>query len=202
MRESRGPIRCLNCNEGLPKDGNQWICDDTSSDNNSSYGLQNYTCCQCTKHYCYDCTQDDGEDIFMHCTQCRRDYCSDCASFFWCKSVYDCDILCENCAIHCDKCDGKLCSGCAERYPPKVCVYCGVSYCDDCNDIGVNRVRFCDQCSKSCCNSCRLRTCQERISDFDGCIKALPHNTLVAQIRSLQEEMGRLKNEVRELKQN
>ncbi len=195
MWENRDTVTCVNCNEDLPdENGEHWI-----STSDEYYGTHACTCFQCTKHYCYDCDDADGIKNFGYCDRCQRDYCKNCVEIDNCDRCGE--FLCDHCSNckECDKCNDKLCSRCAETCPRTVCVYCGVSYCDDCND-GVDGVRFCDQCSKSCCKSCRLEMCQERISDCDGCIKALPHNTLVAQIRSLQEGMGQLKNEVRELK--
>ncbi len=187
---------CLYCDANLPEIGNGWIY----TRDNGLYGTQACTCCQCTKHFCYECEdEEDGIMNLVYCDRCQRDYCKECVKIIQCDKCYY--FACEHCSYftECDKCNGKLCSGCALSYPPTVCVYCGVSYCDDCND-GVDGVRFCDQCPKSCCNSCRLQMCQERISDCDDCIKLLPQNTLVAQLRRLQEEVGHLKNENRELK--
>ena len=195
MWVTRDTVTCLYCDEDLLESGQHWIL----PHDGRWYGTQNHVFYQCTNHYCSDCSEEDGNRNFAYCDQCQRDYCKNCVKVDDCERCGE--LTCEHCSnfTECDKCNGKFCAGCAECYPPTVCVYCGVSYCDDCND-GVDGVRFCDQCPKSCCNSCRLRMCQERISDCDDCIKLLPQNTLVAQLRRLQEEVGHLKNENRELK--
>ncbi|KAL7451197.1 hypothetical protein ACHAWC_003021 [Mediolabrus comicus] len=208
MLENRGPIRCLDCNEGLPKDGDgfQWIGDDTS-DNNSSYGLQNYTCCQCTKHYCYDCSDEDG---ITNCSRCQRDYCMGCVKIEECGK---CDnSVCEHCFKdkECDKCKDRLCPECV-RDRGNECYYCGVLYCNECNDqdgsyrgdgddgAGVVQVDFCEECYKNCCKPCRMRVYQEGGIDCINCIKLLPDEAIQSLIE-LKQEVEELKNENRELK--
>eukprot|EP00984_Skeletonema_dohrnii_P034108 scaffold33204_cov72-Skeletonema_dohrnii-CCMP3373.AAC.1 len=69
MLTNREQVGCLECNQRLPTDGNQWIDGDVSDP--IDYGQQYSTCYDCFKHYCYECKID-------FCCTCRTDYCEDC----------------------------------------------------------------------------------------------------------------------------
>ncbi len=49
MREARDRVKCLDCNADLPRGGDEWI------NTRTGFGLHNFTCYQCTKHYCDGC---------------------------------------------------------------------------------------------------------------------------------------------------
>ena len=161
-------------------------------------GTHAFTCFQCTKHYCYDCDDEDGITNLVYCFKCQRDYCKNCVKRVQCDEC--CEIACEHCSNYkeCDKCNEKLCSGCAETFT--ACVYCGVSYCNDCNqNNGGFTISLCEECNEFGCDDCRLRRCQEGSSDCDGCIRSLLQDTLVAQLKIQQERVRYLEDEVRKL---
>ena len=82
------------------------------------------------------------------------------------------------------------------------CSYCGVLYCNECNDddgAGVDKVDFCEECEKICCKPCRMRVYQEGGIDCINCIKLLPDEAIQSLIE-LKQEVEELKNENRELK--
>ncbi|KAL7452312.1 hypothetical protein ACHAWC_004040 [Mediolabrus comicus] len=198
MWENRDTITCLYCDEDLPESGLDWI----RTQDSEWYGTQNHLCYQCTNHYCYDCSDEDGNSNFASCDQCLRDYCKNCVKVDMCE---DCDTFaCEHCSSfsykECDKCNEIMCPGCVHNDGFE-CIYCGVLYCNDCNQIGDGRtISLCEECNEIGCDDCRLRRCQEGSSDCDGCIKTLPQNTLVAQFKIQQERVRHLENENKELK--
>jgi hypothetical protein len=199
MWGNRNTVTCLYCDVDLPPDGepgtrpHYWIFTRGSG----AYGTHAMSCYQCTNHYCYGCNDEDGIRNFSYCNQCQRDYCKNCVKVDGCDG---CDkLFCKHCSSYkeCDECNDKFCSRCTETFT--VCVYCGVSYCNDCNQIDDGRtISLCEECSKFGCDDCRLRRCQEGSSDCDGCIKTLPQNTLVEQFKLQQERVRYLENEVSE----
>ena len=171
---------------------------------NIYYGVHDYTCVQCLKHYCYCCTEDVDERVLHNCDQCERDYCRECVKVGRCHNCIK--NICEYCSKYgyeCDECNDIVCTGCAATFPPTVCVFCDVVYCEDCN-ADWKKVRLCDGCGKSCCNSCRLSICKGEGSDSCAeCIKLLPKEgllELIEQSSKLKQEVEDLKNEVSELK--
>ena len=194
MREERDTISCSNCNQNLPLDGRHWIGMQGGLHHTSF--LHNYTCYQCTKHYCDGCTDDEGGLILQYCELCQRDYCKGCEKFGFCELCEN--DFCEYCSkfVECNECHKNICSGCMED-DCYACSYCDVAYCSSCN-----KMELCEQCRKRCCNPCRLRLYQEGGSEHCiNCIKLLPHEAaLVDQSRRLQQEVEQLKNEVRGLK--
>ena len=203
MRGSRDTMKCLYCKKDIPPVGGHWIGrDDEALDETSikdDYGLHNYHCYQCTKHYCYDC---DGPDLSC-CDNCQRDYCKDCVEVYECGKCDD--LACEHCSKKCNNCHQTICSECIENDRVYFCAYCGGSHCVDCNNQGNNEnpIRFCKQCSKYGCNSCRLRMYQEGGIDCVDCMKLLPNEVflqLIEQSARLKQEVEELKNENKELK--
>ena len=55
-------------------------------EDNTQYGLQNYTCCRCIKSYCYDCRDDDNNQMLEQCDICERVCCQDCKKTMLCDS--------------------------------------------------------------------------------------------------------------------
>jgi hypothetical protein len=193
MWENRDTVACPCCDADLPESGLDWI----RTQDSEWYGTQNYLCYQCTNHYCYDC-EEDGNRNFAYCDQCQRDYCKNCVKVDHCERCGE--NFCEHCSSYkeCDECNGKFCSGCTETFT--VCIYCGVSYCNDCTQISDGfTISLCNDCNEYGCDDCRLRRCQEGSSDCDGCIESLPQDTLVAQFKIQQEKVRHLENEVRKL---
>ena len=168
------------------------------------------------KHYCYGCSDEDGIDNIAFCDQCERDYCKGCGKTKECGNCHN--SVCEHCFKdkECDKCKDMLCPRCV-RYDGHECSYCGVLYCNDCNDgtkaarspwaypepSVSNLVDACEECDKICCKPCRMRVYQEGGIDCINCIKLLPDKviqSLIAQSSTLKQEVEELKNENRELK--
>ena len=99
--EIRNTVRCLNCNQNLIQNDDEWI--------RTRGGLHNYTCYQCTKHYyyCDDCEEDGNGDDFLtlrYCIRCSRDYCKECVKFGLCEPC-DHDV-CGYCSkVECNECE-------------------------------------------------------------------------------------------------
>ena len=106
--EQRGDI-CSHCDFDEPwgnmdGGGSPWVFD-----SHPFYGLQNYTCYECTSHVCVDiCLQ--------FCTNCEKSYCTDCMSF----------TVCRYCPI-------QLCKSCGEL---TTCERCSYHACDSCSSMG------------------------------------------------------------------
>ncbi|KAL3809747.1 hypothetical protein ACHAXA_009249 [Cyclostephanos tholiformis] len=85
-----GGNKCTKCRAGSWGDmdggGNPWMYEKRDS---PYYGLQNYTCHMCTRHFCTE------NDCVARCQVCDRAYCDDCV------------IL-----VECAKCRLKVCAMC------------------------------------------------------------------------------------------
>ena len=127
------------------------------------YGTQCFTCCNCIKHFCLDCKEDDddgdnqeedgdeGRFLLRSCRNCEKDYCSDCGSL-------------EKCA----KCSKSYCKGCKLI---EKCGDCNGHYCKDCQSFvncgGSSRGgRPCDK--KFCWSSC-VWDCADQKSKCNEC---------------------------------
>ena len=117
LLEERGGI-CDNCDFDEPwgnmdGSGNPWVFEDHES---PSYGLQNYTCYECTSHVCVDiCLQ--------FCTNCEKSYCTDCIPFTVCRH-----------------CPTQLCKSCGVLTE---CKHCGYHACDSCSSMGECHQKSC-----------------------------------------------------------
>ena len=208
MYTNRGTVSCLECNEIIPRDGEeQWIGLHTSGYSflDRNYGLHFYTCYGCLKHYCYDC------EITIGCCRCRRDYCKDCTGMFGCSG---CDSkFCHYCCDHkCVECDERFCSEC-ENERIDLCDYCNRCYCRGCNDDEeVDIISTCSRCYVTCCNDCRLQRYRQGQQHCTDCIKPvapslvrkrfqrLTRKQLQGKYDLLKVEMEALRLENRELK--
>jgi len=199
MLNNRDTVSCLNCDVDLPEDGYNWI---NIRDGSKLYGKNKHTCCQCLKHYCYNCPEEEDEkDCLRYCNSCQRDYCRDCVKIVKCGNCHG--FACEHCFKdkECDNCKDMLCPECV-RDDSHECSYCGVLYCNNCNvddGAGVDQVNFCEECEKICCKPCRMRVYQEGGIDCINCIKLLPDEAIQSLIE-LKQEVEDLRNEVGELK--
>jgi hypothetical protein len=200
MRENRGTIRCLHCNQNLPQRRREWIA--TSG---NLYGKNNHTCYQCTKHYCYDCSDEDGIKNLVSCDQCQRDYCKECVEFGTCQGCEK--NVCKHCLkFECNsdawghECHGKFCSKCVDK-----CSHCGVSYCRNHNneigDYEEDEVIRCDHCYKSYCMECRFDICKEGNDICTDCIKLLHSEAFAIIMEDLFNENRALKLEIEEVEQ-
>jgi FtsZ-binding cell division protein ZapB len=203
MRDNRDSIACLNCGDNIHQDSMGWI---NTCIGREYYATHNHICYQCTRQYCYSCSdeEEDDEVILRYCKSCQRDYCKEC------RRVKECglckDESCERCSRECNECNKTICIECIRREDCYSCSHCGVAYCISCNTMELGADVFvkynCKECDKSCCNFCRLRKYQEGGSDICAeCIKLLPHEVaLVEQSRRLQEDVKQLQKENGELK--
>lgn len=110
LLEERGD-KCSHCNEGfwggMDGGGNPWVYDDHK---NPLYGLQNYTCYECTDHVC-------ANICLQFCTNCEKSYCTDCKTLSKCR--------------YCNT--TQLCKSCGEI---SACERCGCYACDSCLSSG------------------------------------------------------------------
>ena len=120
MREIRDTVTCLCCDLDLPENGTGWVHTRIMS----YYGLHNATCYQCTKHYCYNCLEeDDEENCLRYCVGCERDYCRDCVKIDVCVSCDD--FFCDYCTkVKCNVCNDTICNGCIGYGKAYGCPYC------------------------------------------------------------------------------
>ena len=177
MRDNRGTVRCLECNENLPEHGLEWIETATESHN---YGRHYHTCYECLKQYCYDC---DGDNLLYECGTCGRDYCRDCRDIqayctpcmkFICNDCHMCvcnlcngDLICLKCVKEgyevkkCDRCNKCYCRGCVENYyydddeavVAFICGGCNKGFCSEC----AKKDSLVDKCE--CCDAYYCRGC-------------------------------------------
>lgn len=176
---NRDAIRCLECNEFLPPENERWIGNSNPDPGICGYGIQNYTCCECLKHYCNDChvneneNENDRASMLNYCELSERKVCYDCQQSkrcsgcekFMCVSCPDfdechnCDNfnLCKHCiemgqgnwGSSCFKCETHFCDNCRWRLPYR-CGSCNKTYCIDCD---AHPWPCCD-CDSQFCDDC------------------------------------------------
>ena len=81
-------------------------------------GVQNFTCCSCTKHFCNDCEDENGADHFeSDCKICEKSYCKGCATMDTCSECYE--SSCKKCqektglkGMECEQCSKYYCRPC------------------------------------------------------------------------------------------
>ena len=223
MRRIRGSVHCLECNEILPRNEEQWEWIKTSTDYHDDYyyGTHCHTCYSCLKNYCYGCDVDDDpeEDILKGCGVCQRDYCEDCSVMFHCSGCTK--NICNDCyKYECVECDKEFCSKCVEENESvRKCGYCDGCYCRGCyvayDDDGFTEdyeIDFCtySRCDvKQCCKDCVLQKYRQGQLECAGCIKriapllvgeSLEHKQLQEKYDDLKVEMKELKRQIEELK--
>ena len=165
MLTNRGGVRCLQCNENLPRQGGEWMYGRYGRDGDIR---QNYTCYECLKNYCHECEDEHGNSVLTSCCGlCKRMYCQQCERMNWCHGCDDfycasCRELteCIECGENsCSKCCRGCCSGCGDVF----CFYgCG-PHQYDCRGKHCNKV-FCSDCQpQSCleCERCDFVLCNE-----------------------------------------
>ncbi len=204
MMDDRGVIRCLECNQGLPEDGYEWI---ETSRHDTRYGTQSHTCCRCLKHYCHGCVINGEEKNMLHrCTTCERNYCEDCTDMNDCHDCYE-NFICDDCyELGCYQCRKIFCSGCVQGgYGIRECEHCHNRYCYECNDDHEVDILSCCRC----CNPCRFQKFKEGKQDCTYCIKqiapyldseSLARKQLQEENEQLKAENEELKREIKELK--
>jgi hypothetical protein len=200
MLKSRGAVSCVQCNENIPRQREDWM--------HLTYGRQDHTCYECLKHYCQECEDDGGDCVLPDCHECRRMYCQQCErmNYCWecnryccvdCVEVKECagrfspncnSIVCEECivgnhmGIDCFAC-GYLCGGCLENMDNpdyrRDCNCCGKSFCPDCEYERRERIEGLVPCT--------------------GCVQ-LAHPVLVEENKQLKSEVKDLKEQIEKMK--
>ena len=148
------------------------------------FGLQNFTCCKCIKHFCDD---HEDEDTLRLCTNCERDYCTSCVPVM--KMCEQCNItgkckkcgelsVCEGCQQHvcelclhtCESCNQTRCEGCK---PFVQCEGegCVKAHCEGCFDGVDYEVKHCEECEISLCFDCRHLESRNSGKTCSACMK-------------------------------
>lgn len=115
------------------------------------YGLQSYTCYNCMKHFCHECTnEENGEDVLLYCKICEKEYCTECASMETCAECND--AYCNECKsmVECGECNNNFCSNCIAKCGR---FQCNENVCNSCADE-----RSCNDCNILLCCACWAST--------------------------------------------
>ena len=177
------------------------------------FGLQNYTCCVCVKHFCGGHTDDGEGGPLRFCGTCARYYCTSCNLTLEmcdqceigvcneCGGLTECggceENVCELCIHTCEGCDETQCEECL---PFVACVGedCYKEHCEDCfdgKDYGVSR---CDVCEKEYCLNCRHLDCSKEDGKdaCHGCERIIARKLTPR----LKEDVEKLRREIKELR--
>eukprot|EP00984_Skeletonema_dohrnii_P010728 scaffold4209_cov121-Skeletonema_dohrnii-CCMP3373.AAC.1 len=179
------------------------------------FGVQDHTCSECIKNYCYKCTDEYGNKLVHFCHTCERNYCTTCTAMVECSScaeyvcvdcapLNDCanpsctNINCKGCRSECEVCNKKWCHNCED------CPFCENCYevgcCFECSDKeGVNGVYWCDICESYSCDKCRVKQCQSGGNNCKECARIISP-LLLEENKKLQEELKSLKDRNKEVK--
>ena len=157
---SRRNITCSQCVTAV-EESDPWFI---LSRRGEFCGLQNFTCYSCTKHFCYNCTDEDDECILRYCNFCEKEYCFDCGSM---EKCVDCnEFYCKECLEECGECGNTYCGecigkcggfGCSRKFcsrcanQKRACDYCGIHFCNPCWDF-----HGCEYCGKGSCMKCSV----------------------------------------------
>ena len=210
MRRNRGTVSCLECNESLPGDGDEWIKTDTPY-----YGTHLFTCYDCLKYYCYYCEIGDDhveETLALYeCATCRRDHCKGCSEMTECSGCTK--MICNDCyKRECANCQNKFCSECVEKGESVRNCDCDRCYCQGCfeayyDDEAIHIIDTCSRCDVKCCDDCGFRRYLDRQLQCTECIKervsmdeSLERKQLQDEVKQLKVEMEELKRQIEELK--
>lgn len=187
---------CSKCNVDdwgrLDNLGTSWVQDDRES---LHYGLQNYTCYECTGHFCI-------ESCILRCNSCEKDFCTDCIEVAECancpaklcegcgelKKCANCgDDVCETCCSLCGCCDKVI--RCEECVPYYTCEYdCGRAHCSSCSNYTKgNDVEKCVGCGTEACSRCRLLEYQRNPAEIPSCT---PCFEIINRVQHWHDQMG------------
>ena len=229
MRRNREAVRCLECNHGLPRNGDEWITTTTRHEEygidhryairgitvSEYYGTHLHTCYGCLEHYCRGC--DNGQDPLNHvlkeCDTCQRYFCNGCVEemtrCFGCAHSDLAKYICNDCYKYyvCVSCTDGLCSKCVKEnwYEILKCDHCNKCVCQLCNEWEEHceekyQICGCSQCGLLCRDCALERFRQGQLCEY--CIKTsapLLVGEGVAR-KQLQDENEQLKVEVEALK--
>ena len=148
------------------------------------FGIQVFTCSECTKYYAPDRDDEDGNALYF-CNTCERYHCTECSAMVECQTCeeflcVDCiphtfcaspsctDIVCNDCLSNkCHKCSKKWCTNCSHS-----CIECDGDGCNQtcCRECsakeGVNGVHRCDVCHTKLCVECSEK---EKVNGVHWC---------------------------------
>ena len=132
-----------------------YIHDDMRGD--ADFGMQDYTCHQCLKYYCFgeECKDGNGNYQLRYCKRCDKNYCKNCVSQW--KECGDCGNFCNGCikTVNMKECDGGIldCTRllCEECTKPRTCSYCDRTRCFNC---AYHHKCSRDECNKRVCTGC------------------------------------------------
>ncbi|KAL7537458.1 hypothetical protein ACHAXR_007834 [Thalassiosira sp. AJA248-18] len=180
--ERRG-YKCKKCNSAIDDDDEKkWYDNDIDS---PWYGLQNYTCSNCTSIFCHDHSDDPDGAQLRFCYSCERDICISCCV----KDMEFCDQcdngICQECGSisNCTRCHRNVCelclptctncniTSCVECKPYVFCEgeECDKEHCDDCFDADTKHdVECCQECQKTFCTDCRYSEYSKVRNTCDG----------------------------------
>jgi len=142
------------------------------------YGLQNYTCNDCKKLFCWDC---EGAHTPYFCDHCQVKTCTDCRTMDECVGCNEkCCNMCNQ-FVECQDCLRSFCD-CVSDYScvARDCSCCGRLRCNDCAPIAT-----CDTCDRSTCNQCVVHN---DVQHCTGCRDAFCFNCLCEQFRQSENE--------------
>ncbi len=216
-------VTCLSCDYNLSEDGPMVRMVDIQ------YGTQKYTCYDCLKHYCHDCSEEDEGEIFCMsdvCNICNRRYCLHCSREWQCtccdgwfcvdcmstKQCAQCDrSVCSNCIserkCQSDCCNGKIwCDDCVLYSPDGLipCDNCSTDRCIDCYESSPNEyLNYCNVCDEHLCRECQLIKCKEEMTNYcEGCHRIVLKATLEDKQRQLHEQNRQIQEKERQLQEN
>mmetsp|Transcript_1348 Transcript_1348/g.2166 ORF Transcript_1348/g.2166 Transcript_1348/m.2166 type:complete len:481 (-) Transcript_1348:79-1521(-) len=174
------------------------------------YGIQDWTCSECTKYYCYECTDKDGIELLHFCQTCERNYCTACAAMVQCSTCddylcVDCaphiacpnstcsnELICKDCRTECEECKKSWCYSCMDC---GLCEDCSRACCRSCSDKeGANGVHWCDVCTSNICDDCRVKECKSGENNCNDCVKIIS-TKLLEENKKMQAQISSLKDE-------
>jgi hypothetical protein len=191
-------------------------------DDNDYFGIQDGTCCVCTKSYCYGCRYNYVPNARL-CRTCERECCSKCATMIECGACDDmfcvgclhhncssphCSVnFCDSCRTDnaCPQCDKSWCDTCEQDVTEPSCkgcdgIACFERCCMECSEKeGVNGVHWCDVCETKRCDKCRVKECQRGDNNCKACVKMIAP-LLLGQNRQLRDKNEEMSNEIKSLK--
>ena len=153
-----GCSKCVNTLSGR-KEEREWMME-----SGPFYGLQVYTCYECTDIFCDQCEFDAG--LVGFCCNCEKQFCEDCVTKIcgYCNKAACNEWLCDGCNDYlCEDCiPVETCTfcnqtRCVECLPHNYCEGrdCSKTNCMECADE--NNVQWCECCQKEFCPDCRPR---------------------------------------------
>jgi len=101
---------CFKC-DTLLTGGREWTSPIVAPHQN---GTQNCTCTLCLKHFCYNCTEEDGSEFASWCTKCEKLYCEECSPSTECSNCYL--YFCNECEEMKECLGDHMCCSCVENF--------------------------------------------------------------------------------------